>query len=460
VDEPGTAGQSTSSNLAPKGTYADLVAALRTARATGRGAGDLRELVAVRDFRRLLRVRMVGQFGDGLFQAALFTAVFFNPERATSAGQAASAFAVLLLPYSAIGPFAGVLLDRWSRQQVLLVANLSRALLIGAFAALIPFAGATSVGVQALALVVVSISRFVLSCLSAAQPHVVARERLVVANSFSSTLGGGAALAGGAVAVALRSVFGDDDTGAARSALVAGAVYVVAGLLARRIERHLLGPDHPPTDRWQEAAVHVLRGVVQGARHVRERGRAGRGLAAITAHRFFYGLSFVSVLLLYTDEGAIGLGVSGLAVVVAGSGVGGLAAAFATPPAARRLGEQAWITLVFAVAAGVQLAFGLPFTHASYVIAAAILGFAAQAAKITLDTILQESVEDDFRGRVFSFYDTAFNLSFVSAALAAAVLLPDDGKSHVVVVVIAGGYALTALVYGQACARDARAPRT
>ena len=49
----------------------------------------LREVVSVPDFRALLRVRLVGQFSDGLFQAALFSAVFFNPERATSAAQAA-----------------------------------------------------------------------------------------------------------------------------------------------------------------------------------------------------------------------------------------------------------------------------------------------------------------------------------------------------------------------------------
>ena len=72
----------------------------------------LREVLGGADFRRLLQVRMLGQFADGLFQAALFSAVFFNPERATSAGQAAAGFATLLLPYSVVGPFAGVFLDR------------------------------------------------------------------------------------------------------------------------------------------------------------------------------------------------------------------------------------------------------------------------------------------------------------------------------------------------------------
>ena len=70
-------------------------------------------------------------------------------------------------------------------------------------------------------------------------------------------------------------------------------------------------------------------------------------------------------------------------------------------------------------------------------------------------TLLQETVADDFRGRVFSFYDTLFNVSFVAAAAASAVLLPPDGKSYLVIGIVAAGYALTALVYGLLTARRA-----
>ena len=415
----------------------------------------LREVVSVPDFRRLLRVRLVGQFGDGLFQAALFSAVFFNPERATSAGQAAGAFAVLLLPYSLVGPFAGVFLDRWRRQRVLLQSNLGRAGLVTVFAVLLAVLGATALPVQALALVVISLNRFVLSGLSAALPHVVDGRRLVVANSLSGTLGGGAFIVGGGAAVGLRAVFGEGDLGASRSALAAAAVYLVAALLARALHRDLLGPAGRPTDTWWTAVRGVVRGVLQGARHVRERGPAARGLAAISAHRFFYGLSFVATLLLYTETGAIGRGVTGLAEVVVASGLGGLLAAVVTPRATRALGTQRWIVIVFSAASVVEVVFGVPYTHGAFLVAAAFLGFAAQASKICVDTLLQESVEDDYRGRVFSFYDTTFNVSFVSAAAAAAVLLPDDGKSYLVIGVVAGGYALTALVYGAASARRA-----
>lgn len=415
----------------------------------------LRDVVGVADFRRLLRVRLLGQFADGLFQAALFSAVFFNPERATSAAQAASSFAVLLLPYSVVGPFAGVFLDRWRRQRVLVVANLSRAGLVVGFGALLAVLGATAPPVQVLALVVISVNRFVLSGLSASLPHVVAPSRLVVANSLSGTLGGGMAILGGGAAVALRPVFGEGDLGASRSALCAAALYAGTALLASAMQRDLLGPEQRPLDHWRAALAGVVRGVLQGAAHVREHGPAARGLAAISAHRFFYGLSFVATLLLYTGTGAIGRGVGGLAEVVVASGAGGLLAALVTPRATRSLGTQRWITTVFAVAAVVEVVFGVPYTHRAFLVAAAFLGFAAQASKICVDTLLQESIEDDFRGRVFSFYDTTFNVSFVSAAGLAAVLLPDDGKSYLVIGVVAGGYALTALVYGTASARRA-----
>ncbi len=424
--------------------------------AAGASTAALRRLFEGLAFRRLLRVRLAGQFGDGLFQAALFAAVFFDPTKATSAAQAAAAFTTLLLPYSLVGPFAGVFLDRWRRQRVLRNGNLVRAVLVGGFALALAQTSATSAPVVVLALLVVSVNRFVLSGLSASLPQVVAEERLVTANSSTTTLGAGAAAAGGGAALLLRLVFGDDADGAARTSLIALAVYLLAAALAARIDRDLLGPGGAADPRRvAEALAAVVRGVREGAAHVRERGQAARGLAAITAHRFFYGLSTVATLLLYTEQGAIGLGFAGLGAVGTAAIAGGLLAALVTPAATRRLGTQRWVVLVFAAASVVEVVFGLPYTHGAFLVAALFLGFAAQASKICVDTLLQESVLDAFRGRVFSFYDTLFNVSFVAAAAAAAVLLPADGKSYPALGLIAGGYAVTAVAYGVATARRA-----
>ncbi len=409
----------------------------------------VRAMLAVPDFGRLLRVRLTGQFGDGVFQGALFGAAFFNPEKATSAAAAAAAFATLLLPYSVVGPFAGVLLDRWSRQRVLQVANVLRAVLVVGLAVVLGATGATSPGTIGLALLTISLNRFVLSGLSASLPQVVEARLLVTANSFTTTLGGAAGAVGGFTAVGLRALVGGDDAGAERIALVAALVYLGAAALAARIERQRLGPVTAVAPEPLRHAVRtVARGLLAGAHHVRERPPAARALTAITAHRFFSGLLFVSVLLLYTEQGWVHRGLAGLGQVLTVGILGGLLAALITPRVTRRIGTGRWIVTVLATAGVVTGVLFPPYTHASLLIAGFGLGFTAQAAKICVDTIVQESVEDAYRGRVFSLYDTAFNVSFVAAAGLAALLVPDDGRSLLVVGIVSSGYLLTSVLYG------------
>jgi MFS family permease len=414
------------------------------------GVHAVRAMLVERDFRRLLRVRLAGQCGDGLFQGALVGAAFFNPEKATSAAQAAAAFAALLLPYSLVGPFAGVLLDRWSRQRVLFVANLLRAGLLVLVAVSLARSGATSGATIGLALLTVSLNRFVLSGLSAALPRVVDEHRLVTANAFTTTLGAAATTVGGVTSLVLRELWGEDDSGAARTAAVACAVYLLAAAFASRIDRSRLGPAGVVPQPVSHAVATIARGLWEGARHVRERPLAARGLLAITAHRFFSGLAFVATLLLYTDQGYLHRGFYGLGQVLTATVVGGLLAALVTPRVTRRIGTQRWIVIVFGVAACFEVAFGLPYTHASLLVCALGLGFAGQAAKICVDTLVQEAVDDAYRGRVFAFYDTLFNVSFVASAGLAALLVPDDGKSYAALGLVAAGYAVTALLYGVA----------
>src|SRR3954470_21959164 len=98
-----------------------------------------RSVRALPEFWRLLELRTVSQFGDGLFQAGLAGGLLFNPERAAGPWEIAGAFAVLFLPYSLLGPFAGALLDRWDRRVVLIGANLARLFLTLCVASLLAF---------------------------------------------------------------------------------------------------------------------------------------------------------------------------------------------------------------------------------------------------------------------------------------------------------------------------------
>ena len=133
--------------------------------------GDLRVVAVHRDFRKLFTVRLVSQCGDGMFQAGLAALFFFSPERLATARDVAIAFAVLLLPFTVVGPFVGPLLDRWRRRQVLLIGNAIRVLLAVVLATLLVTVG-VGAAVYVLALVTLGVNRFLLAALSAGLPRV------------------------------------------------------------------------------------------------------------------------------------------------------------------------------------------------------------------------------------------------------------------------------------------------
>ncbi|MFJ8850551.1 MFS transporter [Streptomyces sp. NPDC102437] len=407
--------------------------------------GDLRVLLRLRNFRRLLAVRLLSQSADGVFQVALAAHVVFSPEKQASAGAIASAMAVLLLPYSLIGPFAGVLLDRWPRRQVFLYGNLLRAALACCTALLI-LGSAPDWLFYASALCVTAVNRFVLAGLSAALPRVVDSDRLVLANSLSPTAGTLAATAGGGLAFAVRLLASDSD---AAVVMLGAALYLTSALASLTLATGLLGPDQGGHRiGLGEALSDTTQGLVDGLRHLAQRKQATQVLAAMTVMRFCYGALTVTVLMLcryaWTNSESEGLALLGLAV--GASGAGFFAAAVLTPWAAGRLGRVRWLTVCAAGAAVLEPALGLWFVPVPMLVAAFILGLATQGAKIATDTVVQTAVEDSFRGRVFSLYDVLFNVAFVGAAAVSALILPPDGRSAVVVVGVAVLYAVVAML--------------
>lgn len=418
-------------------------------------AGVLRAILATGGFRRLFATRLLGQCADGVFQASLAGAVLFNPERQADPAQVAAGLTVLLLPYSLVGPFAGVLLDQWRRQRVLVTANAIRCGLVALVAAQIA-AGLAGLSFYVTALVTISVNRFFLSALSAALPHVVTTPQLVTANSLSTTSGTIAATVGGGIALGLRALAGGDNHGYALVAACSAIPYAASALSAAGFHRDRLGPDEVERQR-REHLGDVLRGLVRGGRYLAGHRGAANALAVIGVHRFFYGLATMSTLLLYRNyfhpEGMFRAGLAGLGQVIGATAVGALLAAVVTPPVVGRIGKPAWITRLLVIACVVQLVFGAPFLLQTLLPGALILGFAAQGVKICVDTTIQETVEDEFRGRVFSLYDTLFNVMYVAAAVAGAAVLPENGKSYLVLVVIAAGYAGGALWYRLAATR-------
>jgi MFS family permease len=429
--------------------------------------GDLRTVLGSSGFRKLYATRLISQTGDGVFNAGLGAYVFFNSASFPDPAAAATSFAVLYLPYSLIGPFAGVFIDRWSRRQIVLWSALLRAGFAALTAIFIGF-GALGLPVWLAALVVLGVNRFFLSSLSAALPHVVSDNELVMGNSVGPTSGTVVAFVGGIIGLGVRLMTGAGPVGSAVILLAAGLCYLGSALSATRIGRDSLGPDLPPGDSLAAVAHEigmVAVGLITGLRHLWRRRPARAGLVAIGAHRFVYGILLLMSILLYRNYFYPGSdsneALRHFLPVVISSAIGYGAAAWLTPTVTKRFPNSVWITALLA-GGGVVTVVGLAFGQVEFIAIGFALGLVAQGLAISVTTILQQQMEDDYRGRVFSVYDMIFNVTFVAGAAIGAAFMPDSGRSVGMLVVVACGYIVAAIVYwlmaGQSRGADADSP--
>ncbi|HKS48812.1 MAG TPA: MFS transporter [Amycolatopsis sp.] len=417
----------------------------------------LRLFVTLPGFRRLLLSRFAAQWSDGVFRAGLAGAVLFNPERGADPLTIAGGFAVLLLPYSLIGPFAGALLDRWDRRRVLVLANLLRALAVAATAAGVGF-GVAGPQLFVLALVVEGISRFVGSGLSASLPHVVPLRTLVTANAVATTSGAMVAVIGGGCAIGLRSLLGTGDTGSAWTTATAVVGSVLAAVVAARFSRGSLGPD--AVDEPADPVLAVARGFADGAKAAVRVPTVTAGFVALFAHRASYGISLLLTVLLlrfsFTDMGPLKAGLPGLGQIAFMGGAGILVAGLCTPRLVARFGRRAVTMGSLLVAAGAQAGLGLPMVLPTVLLASFLITSAGQVLKLCVDSAIQAEVGDESRGRVFALYDTLFNITQVAAVAVAAAITPLNGRSPLLLIVATVVYLLGGAGYSVIAHRDGR----
>ena len=444
----------------------------RTRHGAGRGRGtpypvpvqviaDLKALWPLTGFRRLLTVRVVSQCADGMFTVGLAALFFFSPENAATAGAVAAAFAVLLLPFTIVGPWAGVLIDRWRRRQVLVIGNVVRMALTLVTALLMVSVG-VGPAVYVLALTTLSVDRFLLAALSASQPKVVDGELLLTANSLAPTLGSVASFVGGAIGAGLSLVMAAGRGRDAVTLVVAAAVQGAAAILALRLGRDQLGPDEPGAVPVRRALAVVGRGLVDGARYLVARRTPAQALGVMAWHRLLYGVVLMASILisrnLLNDPSNLTAGIATFATLVGATGVGFFLAVVITPILSPRIGPHRWIVVCLLVAAVSQLMLVVSVALPVVIAGGVVLGLAAQAAKIAVDTIVQRDTADTFRGRAFALYDVLYNAAFVGAAAFGAAALPDTGWSRGTFTALAGAYLLGALVYSRASAVPRHVP--
>jgi MFS family permease len=364
-------------------------------------------------------MRIVSQSADGLIQAALVASLVFSPERATTAAGFALASAIVIVPFSVIGPFVGVFIDRWSRRRSLVEAPLLRAAPV--------FLVLTSPTRQAAlyyggALFVTSVNRFYLATAQAVVPRLVPTEDLLAANSIA-TVGGTVALlvgvfVGGLVADAFNT---------ATIVSVAAVMWVVASTLARGIRsdlRPLQLPESPELLRHQVRRVGVE--LVDGLRHIVHAPRAVGPITSIAVDQVGQGLILVLALVVFRERFEQGVG--SFSWLIGAGGVGVFAGLSTVGALDRRFARERIVAGAFAVGGVAILLVSLLVAPWTLLLTSFVVGLSFAWKKVPVDTMVQEAVPDGLRGRVFAVYDVAYNVARLTAAVLAIPLIPALGE--------------------------------
>ena len=377
-------------------------------------------------------MRIFGQAGDGLLQTALATFVLFSPQRESDPRKIALAFGILLLPYSVIGPFVGVFIDRWSRRAILIRANWLRVITMIGIAVVITGHSANTL-LAILVLVSLGINRFVQAALSASLPHVVDGDDLVPANALFPTLGTTAASLAAALGIATQNVVSNSDSVNAGLVIVGSVFAGIASLIALRITpKDILGP-HLVESAMRDEFRNALSGLAAGFRYMLQSGRALSSMFAVAFQRWAFGALTVHALLLSrnswsanntADEAVLYFGLCAGAAAI-GAFTAAILSTFLLSDRAekspsttgisqhRQVHLIAAMTIATAVSAVVTF-FGYQLgTLAAVCATAASIGFAGQLLKINADTTIQRTIDDAHRGRVFSIFDMMINVALV-----------------------------------------------
>ena len=407
------------------------------------------ELLKHPRFSRLLAIRWSGQATDGLFQSALASFVLFSPDRQANALNAALAFAVVLLPYSIVGPFVGTVLDRTSRQRVLLFANLFRSINL-LVVALLVFSGTTGIELTLVVLIAFGINRLILAALSAGLPLLTDAESLITANAMAVTGGSVLVVVGGGIGVGIRALVNSlaiANHADALLILLASVGYLCAAMLSTRLYRFEIGPLKHKIE--VTSFSQGLKDMREGFSFLAVHTDAARGILATAVHRGGITALTLTALLLerntFNDPTLPENGLRGFGFALSFAGVGVFLGAFLAPYGVSKIGRHRWIRFSLFMSGLSCLVLAAAQSQVSLIITAFLVSFFGQNLKVTNDALVQSKIDDYFRGRVFAVYDVLVNIAIVSGGLIAALVLPTSGKSALLPLCVTGVYLLTVL---------------
>jgi dTMP kinase len=380
---------------------ADQIAALR-----GRKPARIGDLFAHPQFSRIWKALLVSSLGDWVG----FVAVAALVAEKGAGFAVAGVMAARLLPSVLFGPFAGVLVDRYDRKRLMMVADITR----GVMYAAMPFLGR---------LWMIFLLSFIIECFSlvwtpakdASLPNMVPKRQLQNANTINLALTYGTLPLGGILytaSVALAGALGGQfERNPAFLALwLDGLTFFFSAFMVSRLTLRAKGKGRPESFKFGEAFADLREGI----RFMKDHALARAMLLGIVI-AFTGAGSVISVGPIFAIEHLNSPTSWGVLVTSLGVGMG---VGMASLGLVQKYIEKETVFSAAMVAAGTAgIALGLMPSVASAALMTGVVGAFVGMTWVTGYTILQENISDEYRGRTFGTLTTLARLGlFLSLA--------------------------------------------
>lgn len=378
------------------------------AKRTRRGRSPLAQALGHPGFRRLFAARTVSQWGDTFNSVALVILVY----RLTGSGLKVGATVVFeILPVLAFGFWAGALVDRLPRHRVMVVADVTRAVIAGVLA--VSHSDLATIYVAAFGLA--SFSVFFNPAAASAVPALVEPDELVGANSaiWSAAVLSQIALAPAAGALVVVA-------GAGPAFAVNAVSFGISATL-------LIGLDLP--GRAATIRVGHLRDVAEGLATIRH-SRFLRTLAGVQAIGAL-SAGATSALLVVLAQRHLHIGAGRFGLLIGAIGLGAGFGPLVLQRLARDLRRPGWLFGPYLLRGLVDMSLAASTSFPAALGALAAYGVGTSTGTVTYNSVLQAAVPERLRGRVFAFFDVVWQSSRLASIALGGVLADRVGITAV-----------------------------
>jgi len=383
-----------------------------------------------RDFRLLWLGQVVSQLGDWLNTIALFTLV----QGLTGSARAVSLVLVArFLPTVVLGPLSGVVADRFNRRHIMLVTDVLRGLVVLGF--LFVRTPEQVWLVYVLTVLQLALSSFFEPARTAALPSVVTGRELVSANAISSVTWSVMLTLGAAVGGPITGWFGTD-----AAFVLDSLTYFASAWLIWRLRL----PKRPPRPKQRLTPSKAL-GVADTLEGLRYVWRRPRVLALLLVKPAWgVGGGILTLLPVFGEKifPVAGSAAVGMSVLYAARGIGTAVG----PLGVRRFGGetrqqmQRAIGYSFVFAGLFYAAFGMSGALPLALLMLSVAHAAGSTLWVFSTVLLQATVEDEFRGRVFAAELMLMTLTMAASNYLTGEALDRFGLSPRTVTVAIGAF--------------------